>query len=144
MLRTAEARKRIVEEARRFLQTPYHHMGRVRDAGIDCATLILEVYEQAGITPHIEIPYYSRQWNCHRSEELYLAAIVRHGGREIRHLPEPGDLAVFREGRTYSHGAIVVKWPEVIHATDPEGVTIADAMREPLVSRRVRFFSLFE
>lgn len=56
--------------------------------------------------------------------------------------PQAGDLALFRFGRMYSHGAIVVEWPEVIHA-DPHAHRIwkTSAMQPPLARRDVLFFS---
>ncbi|WP_436904878.1 hypothetical protein [Acinetobacter johnsonii] len=34
-----------VQEALTWLGTPYHHQGRVKDVGVDCGTLLCEVYE---------------------------------------------------------------------------------------------------
>jgi hypothetical protein len=50
---------------------------------------------------------------------------------------------VFRFGRTYSHGAIVVEWPIVIHAYIPHGVLLSDALREgELLGRERKCFEL--
>lgn len=63
-------------------------------------------------------------------------------------VPEPGDVAVFRYGRCYSHGAIVTRWPEIIHAIAALGVVIrGDATKHPLLDaankpRPVKFYSV--
>ena len=36
-----------VQEALTWLGTPYHHQGRVKGVGVDCGTLICEVYEKS-------------------------------------------------------------------------------------------------
>jgi cell wall-associated NlpC family hydrolase len=57
--------------------------------------------------------------------------------------PEPGDIALFRFGRTYSHGAIVTEWPRLIHAYWSIGVVWGDSTLFPLAGRAVRFFTPF-
>lgn len=138
---TAEARQRVVMEACRWLRTPYHHKARVLGAGIDCSMLLAEVYEAARLIQHVE-PDYPPDWHLHRSEELYVQWLERCGGVEIAGPPQPGDVAVWRIGRTYSHGAIVINWPTIIQAYIGRGVEYASAHDEPLASRPVRFFSL--
>ena len=56
---------------------------------------------------------------------------------------KPGDIALFRFGRTFSHGAIVTDWPRLIHAYWAIGVVWGDATLHPLKDRPVRFFSPF-
>jgi cell wall-associated NlpC family hydrolase len=129
----------VIEEARGWLRTPYHHMGRVRGAGTDCLMLLAEVYENAGVVPHIEIPFYPPDWNLHRDAERYLLGVARHA-REIAEPPQPGDIAVFKFGRCFAHGAIVVCWPRLIHAWWNAGVVYSDADQPPLHGRPVRFF----
>lgn len=38
-----------VAEAMTWLGTPYHHQGRVKGVGVDCATLLCEVYKEVGL-----------------------------------------------------------------------------------------------
>ena len=52
-------------------------MGRVKGAGVDCAMFPLEVYREAGLIGHIEIPYYPPDWMLHRSEEIFLRIVQR-------------------------------------------------------------------
>jgi hypothetical protein len=63
---------------------------------------------------------------------------------ELAGPPKPGDVAVFRYGRTYSHGAIVIAWPRLIHAYWQRGVVWGDATLYPLAGRPVRFFGVID
>jgi NlpC/P60 family putative phage cell wall peptidase len=132
-------RSQVIAEAKSWLGTPYHHMGRVRGGGTDCLMLLAEVFASAGIIPRVEVPFYSQDWHLHRDAERYLDGLVRYA-REISGPPEPGDVAVFRFGRCFSHGAIVVSWPRLIHAWWNAGVVYADADQPPLTGRAARFF----
>jgi cell wall-associated NlpC family hydrolase len=135
-------RAAVVAAARTWLGTPYHHMGRVKGAGVDCLMLLAEVYAAAGIVPHISIPFYPPDWNLHRDAERYLEGVI-HYAHEVAGPPEPGDVALFKFGRCFAHGAIVVAWPALIHAFVRVGVVEADATRGALEGRPVRFFSPF-
>ena len=68
----------VVEEARGWLGSPYHHMGRVKGAGTDCLMMLAEVYEAAGVVPHIEVPSIQRIGTYHRGAERYLDGVMRH------------------------------------------------------------------
>src|SRR5437588_7252844 len=92
----AEQRAAVLTEASAWLSTPYHPHGRVRGAGVDCLTLLVEVYGRAGILSDIDVPNYSPQWHLHHSEELYLIGIGRHCVEVSS--PQPGDIAVFKFG----------------------------------------------
>lgn len=134
----AEQRARVVAIARQWCGTPYRHHGRKIKSGADCATLIAEVYERAGLVPHQELPPYSPQWHENQHEQLYLQAI-RNYCAEVEE-PGPGDLAMWKFGHVLSHGAIVVQWPRIIHAINPDGVMLDDA----LANQRLRFVGVAE
>lgn len=139
----AEQRASIVAAAREWLGTPYHHHARVKHAGADCAMFPLTVYQECGVLPlTYQPPEYSVQWHLHRSEELYLKEIERFV-RELDGPPQPADFVVFRFGRTFSHGAIVVEWPIVIHSYIPHGVLLSDALRDgELLGREHKYFEI--
>lgn len=140
---TAEQRSNIVRAAREWLGTPYHHHARIKHAGADCAMFPLSVYQECGVLPrNYQPPEYSVQWHLHRSEELYLREIENFVS-EINGPPQPADFIVFRFGRTYSHGAIVVEWPIVIHSYIPHGVLLSDALRDgELLGRPHKCFAI--
>ena len=140
---TAQQREEIVRAARDWLGTPYHHHARVKKAGADCAMFPLAVYQECGLLPaDYRPPEYSEQWHLHRSEELYLRELDKFC-TEVSGKPEPGDFVVFRFGRTFSHGAIVLNWPQIIHSYIPHGVLLGDALRDgDLLGREKRIFEV--
>ena len=50
-------RETILREALTYLGTPYHAQGRMKGVGVDCATFLCEVYEKAGVIPHVDPGY---------------------------------------------------------------------------------------
>ena len=135
-------REAVIAEAVTWLRTPYHHMGRVKGAGTDCAMLLAEVFEKVGLLPHLDIEHYPQDWMLHRDEERYLGWVTRYAIQVFD--PKPADIALFRFGRCISHGAIVVAWPTVIHAFVREGgVCIADATKGDLKGRGAGFYSFW-
>lgn len=121
----SEERQKVLDIAKTFLRTPYHHMGKVKGAGVDCLTLLSCIFEESGLIPTIDIPYYPQDWHLHRSEERYLKGLLKYT-KEIE-VPKPGDIALWKFGKCYSHGAIVVEWPLVIHSYTKVGCTYEDA-----------------
>jgi NlpC/P60 family putative phage cell wall peptidase len=142
MLAVDERRSAIVAEARTWIGTPFHHQGRVKGAGVDCLMLLAEVFERAGAAQHVDPPFYVPDWHMHRDAERYLEGLLGYA-REIEARPQPGDIALFRFGRTFSHGAIVTDWPRLIHAYWQIGVVWGDVTLYPLAGRPARFFSVF-
>ncbi len=124
--REREERRRVVEEALSWQRTPYHHMGRVKGAGVDCLTLLACTFENAGLLPRIDIPHYPKDWMHHRDAERYLEGLLQYAV-EIDGPPLPGDIVLWKFGRCFSHGAIVVEWPIVVHACAGRNVSIEDA-----------------
>jgi cell wall-associated NlpC family hydrolase len=104
-----DLRRAVVAEAASWLRTPYHHMGRVKGGGVDCLMLLAEVYEAAGVIPHVEIPFYPPDWHLHRGVERYLEGLMhtpaRPAGRRnpaTRHCSDSG--AALRMGRLSPSG----------------------------------------
>lgn len=121
-----QQRAAVVTAARTWLGTPYHHAGRVKGAGVDCAMLLAETYAEAGVIAPVEIAPYSPQWHQHRSAELYLAYVLERA-QEIEGPPRPGDVALWKFGNCFSHGAIVMDWPMIVHAFLHRPVTLDNA-----------------
>lgn len=135
-----EDRAAVIAEAYTWLRTPYHHQGRVKGAGVDCATLLAEVYATTGHIEPLDLGNYSMQWHLHRSEELYLGWLEKCGV-EID-APKPGDVVVFKVGRCYSHGGIVVEWPLIIHSYLGHNCELHDASKGELSERPMKFFEV--
>ncbi len=135
-------REAVVAEAMTWLRTPYHHMARVKGGGVDCATLLLEVYHAVGLIPKINVGFYPPDWHFHRNDERYLDW-VRHYARRTDN-PRPGDIALFRFGRCVSHGAIVTGWPGLIHSYFRLGCVLGSADDGELQGRLDSHWTLFE
>ena len=137
-------RGEIVVEALSWERTPYHHRAKLKGVGVDCAMYPSAVYAAVGLTPDL-MPEYSPQWMLHRDEEQFLGWVRDYAVEIEREQVGPGDFAIWKFGRCYSHGAIVIDLPEVIHAVIIGGGVIrANIDRdEELRSRPVKFFTLF-
>jgi hypothetical protein len=140
-------RDALVAAAEGWLKTPFHHHARVKGVGVDCINLLCAVYEEVGLIDHIDLEFYPPDFMLHRSEELFLAGVLSTKACEVFE-PGPGDVALFRYGRCYSHGAIVTHWPQVIHAMSCLNMVIrGDATKHPLLDgankpRSVKFYSM--
>lgn len=138
-------RQAVVTEAASWLGTPYHHMGRVKGAGVDCAMLPAEVYAAVGLIPYLDIAYYPADWHLHRSGERYLAYVLQFADEITEEQVGPGDLVLWRYGRAFAHGAIVTDWDNCIHAAVHGRVQrVTVSQDEALSARPHRFFSFWE
>lgn len=140
---TVEARRAaLVAEALSWTGTPYVSNGRVKgkQGGVDCLMFLVGAFENAAEIPHLEIPHYPPDWHLHQTKELFLDGMdgtpgLRHWCDEVERAPLPGDILMVKFGHCYSHGAIVVKWPIVVHAYCRRPVGRDDAERTSVLSR---------
>lgn len=143
---TPQQRDAVAVEALAWVGTPYHHHGRIKGVGVDCLMLLAEVFEAAGVVPHLDPGTYAPQWHLHRSDELYLQGLMQHcdelpAGAD----PQLGDVGLWRFGRTFSHGGIVVQGghnPTIVHAYIGSGVIVSRAGDAPLAGRPCRFWGV--
>jgi cell wall-associated NlpC family hydrolase len=117
----------VIAEAITWIGTPYHTGARVKGAGADCLTFIACVFEAAGVVPPIAIPHYPADWHLHRDEERYLNGVLDHCVETVE--PPIGGIALWQIGRCYSHGAIIIEWPRIIHAYIGRPCCLDDADR---------------
>ena len=135
-----EQRAAVVKEAREWLGTPYFHGGRIKNVGADC-TFIANVYENAGLVPHVDIAPYCSQAHLHRTAGLYLQTIKKYGKETSD--PNPGDIAMYWFGRDFSHGAIIIDpgWPTIIHGDMLAGmILLARGDQANLLEAKQRIF----
>lgn len=138
----SEQRSAVVVEAQTWLGTPYHPRARVKGAGVDCAHILIAVYAAVGLIQDFDPGYYPPDFMMHRGEERYLSWVKKYA-RPVE-IPLPGDIALYKFGRSTSHGAIVVEWPSIIHAFIREGgVCLSDGTRGDLTGRLAGFYSLW-
>jgi cell wall-associated NlpC family hydrolase len=136
-----DTRSAVVAEALSWARTPYHHAARVKGAGVDCAQLLIGVFvDELALVDPVDHGDYPRDWMLHRDEERFLGLLTSRA-REIAH-PLPGDVVLYKVGRCFAHAAIVIDWPEVIHACSRTGCVVrADGEQGWLADRARRFFS---
>ncbi len=107
-------RKKITDIARTWLKTPYHSNAMIKGIGCDCLTILAGVFDEAGLVIKPPIPKYSPQFMLNRSDELYMSGLLEYT-KEVSD-PLPGDIAMWKFGRCFSHAGIVIRWPIIIHA----------------------------
>ncbi len=154
----ADQRAAVVAIAQTWIGTPYRSGAQKRgpNGGVDCANLPAAVYPEAKVIPPFDVEFYPQDWHLHRGTERYLAKVLEHAFElPAGTLPQPGDLAAWKFGRCFSHGAIVVKWPRIIHAFLGGPCTFANAEQEQRLKyvgepgpnqgklREVKFFTLW-
>ncbi len=122
-------RARVVAEARKWVGTPYHACADVRGAGVDCGMLLVRVFVDTGLLAPFDPRPYPEDWHLHRSEERYLSFAADRFCEVAEQ--GPGDIIVFKYGRTFSHGAIVtgVDPIRIVHAFQPYRAVIEEDMR---------------
>ena len=141
-IRVQKERTRVLEEARLWLGTPFHHGKCVRGAGVDCAHLLVGVYSGAGVAIVDPIERYGRDWFLHERTDRLVEILQQHCVATDD--PAPGDIAVFRFGRMISHAAIILNYPYIIHADRTAGRVIEDrcASTDSLGSRLAGWYTL--
>ena len=135
-------RAAAVAEALSWQGTPYHHAARLKGVGVDCAMLPAAVYRTAGLIPDFTVAHYPPDWHLHRDVERYLDIVTRYAA-EVPAPTGPGDFVLYRWGRCFAHGAIVIAWPEIVHAVIQVGVIRDRGDAGRLADRPRRFFTLW-
>ncbi|WP_147104119.1 NlpC/P60 family protein [Tateyamaria sp. syn59] len=134
----------VVEEARRWIGTPYVHQMAVCGAGTDCLGLVRGVWRAViGQEPE-RPPAYSMDWSEPQGQELLWGAALRH--LEPKDLAEQalGDVILFRmrDGSVAKHLGIqsgVGDAPRFVHAYSGHGV-VESPLSAPWVRRVVARF----
>lgn len=149
-------RRAVLREAISWVGTRFHTRqavkavwrdGKIVDAGgVDCASLVAEVYRRAGMIAPVPIPQYPADWHMHRKTELF-AGMVLERAREIEESAvRPADMVMYKFGLVFSHAAIVMgpAWPRIVHASrSAEVVRLDDGTQADLAGKPRRFFSLW-
>jgi cell wall-associated NlpC family hydrolase len=134
-----DQRARVVAIAKTwaFPPTPYHHRARLKGIGVDCGQLIAAVFEEAGLIPAVPLDNYPPDWMLHRSEPRFQNTVERYT-RQVDRDIRPADILLFQIGRSYSHGAIVLEYPLILHALINVGkVTISSMEQEAELRARL-------
>lgn len=97
---SAPTRSDIINEARRWIGTPYHHQASLIGVGTDCIGLVRGIWRAFyGAEPE-KMPAYPRDWGDANGREDILAVATRHLIPVAR--GEPGDVLCIR----WKHGGV--------------------------------------
>ncbi len=144
---TTEQREAIVTEARTWIGTRYRGWSAVKGAkgGVDCGMLLKQVYQNVGLLPAGNLGIdmrYSLQVAQHLDDTAYIDKIMEWFHEVPEHQVQPGDIVVYRLGKAFAHGGIVIAWPLMIHAIAHGGVRLTSGYTHPLLAGHVKkFFS---
>lgn len=129
-------RQRVIAEAQTWLRTPYHHLADVKGVGVDCAMLVVAVYKACGLVPgELDPRPYAPDWHLHRGEERFVGWLEQYA--QPVDVALPGDVVIWRFGRTYSHGAIVIDdVGSIIHAYQDAGMVVLGSVHESMLANR--------
>lgn len=144
-------------EALSWLPTPYVDHSMLKHKGCDCAGFPCAVGQAVGLVPkEFVLPKYSpQQWMNAPSQTdrkkirivdtTYVDVVRRFAKREITEAEVlPGDIVLFLVCQSWTHGGIVINWPDtVIHPVVGLGLIQSHGTKEGFWRRRPRlFFSL--
>jgi len=134
-------RNSIVEEAYECLKTPYHVLGQVKGVGLDCMTLLIQVYSRVNLVNWFKAPHYSPDFYKHKSTEDYLNGLSMYGKPSIEY--KKGNILLYKMGRVIGHSAIIVDYPTIIHSVTGKGCILDNAHQKFLKKRENCIFSFW-
>ena len=144
-------RPAIIAEARRWLGTPFRDSCGLLGQGVDCLWFCYGVYQALGHVPKGIIPPYSPQFLMHQTDDPFLREIAPYTVEIAPDEAQMGDMVIFKFGRCYSHSALIIAWPKIIHAHKPANCVLEDnAINNQLLARDAhgerprKFFTLRE
>jgi NlpC/P60 family putative phage cell wall peptidase len=133
----------IVQAARRWIGTPYHHQQSQYGVGTDCLGLIRGIWREViGPEPEV-VPLYSCDWGETGAEEILQLATMRHLIAKSLAEPALGDVILFRmrRGCIAKHLGVQVQIgaaPSFVHAYSGHCVTespLSQAWARKIVAR---------
>lgn len=105
--------EQAVATARSWLETPWHHQGRLKGVGVDCIGLVVGVADALGLAAAVTGPY------GRRPDDRLLKRGLRLHMRRVRVIM-PGDVLLFEVDGAPQHVGIASELPDggsgVIHA----------------------------
>lgn len=127
----------VVDLARGWVGTPYHHQASAKGLGSDCLGLVRGVWRELYGEDAEEPPAYSRDWADASGQETMLEAAERHLYPIAISEARAGDVAIFRlrAGSVAKHAAILTSRSTMVHAM--EGAAAAEVALTPWWRRRL-------
>ena len=130
-------RQKIVDVARNWIGTSYHHQASVKGVGTDCLGLVRGVYREVYGVEAETPPDYSPDWAEATGFETMLKAANRHLDKTSIAMMAQGDVIIFRlrNGMVAKHAAIISGPDKMIHAI--EGAPVCEVVLSPWWQRHI-------
>ncbi len=136
--------KKITNQARTWLGTPFHHQARLKGVGCDCLGLVVGVVDELGLkdkngkllAAYDEIAY------SKEPDGAYLTQKLTDLLEEVQE-PQAGDLALFSVRDNPQHLAIITDYEGtlgMIHAYAPARRVVEHRLDDDWNSRLVKVF----
>lgn len=137
-----EQRELVVNEAYKWIGTPYRQQGDKKGVAVDCSMLLVRCFVDTGILEDFDPRPYPSDWYLHKSEERYLKWMETVGS-EIKN-PQPGDIILFKFGRCFSHSGIISRPGYIIHAFAKLHMCIETELKFGIFHNRpTKYFSIW-
>lgn len=140
-MQTLISRNKIVEEAKTWVGTPYHHQAACKGVGVDCAYLVGAIAESIGAIQKFQVEPYSIEWHWHSREERMCNIVEEFGAKLVKGDPKPGDILAFKYGRVCSHLGIMIENDNFIHAHISAGRVIVNSLTGDFKQRLQRVYA---
>ncbi len=141
-----EFRSAIAEEARTWINTPYHMSGNLKGVGVNCAQFLYGVARNAGVLPE-DAPdprRFTAEFVALPKEQRLAAYIHAYGGREITQAEvKTGDIVFYESRGEHGHTAIVLDWPNVIHSMPLHGCQAGLVDEGKMAAKTRHYFTLW-
>jgi NlpC/P60 family putative phage cell wall peptidase len=139
----ALCRAAIVEEAERWVGTPYRHQASLHGIGCDCLGLVRGVWRALYGQEPEPPPDYTPDWAEAMGRETLAEAAARHMAAVAVGDRRPGDVLLFRwrENLPAKHAGILVAPERFVHAH--HDAAVAYAALSPWWRRRIAFVFRF-
>ena len=142
-----ERRTAIVQEAIRWIGTPYVH-GQHSIHGCDCIGLCIGIGKNVGaLSKNYRPKPYPQDWHLHNSRERMHEGILEAGGIEVTgNIWLPGDILLMEHGKTRSHAAIIIAidpFIEIVESSITYQKVTRNRPHPSVMKRRARAAYLF-
>jgi len=125
---TPEQLDKVLKAARGWVGTPYAHNCAIKGVGVDCGRILIEIFTEAGMIERPDCGQYAMNFMVHRGDNQYLEMVERFADEIEQAQALAGDIAVWRIGRTYSHGALMIGDGKILHSNRADGCAVEDRL----------------
>lgn len=134
-------RSQYVEAARRYMDTPFHHQGRVRGAGVDCIGLLVCAAKDAAGGEPPDAKAYPRRPDGVLLKASLDAHLISVDKADVK----PGDIVLFQfDGVVPQHVAIIsaINPIYILHSNASVKKVTEHRMDQTWESRVVQFYRI--